>query len=333
MARKPLTTRQAIRAVKALRQEVMPPAGFSAAVHQRLQAPQPRTGWAGRLASWLAPKPVLAALAASTLALALVLLVLPGQDQRLTLVKSSAAVKAMADKSVVTGTGAGKSAVAGIAAGKSAAVETAAGKPAVAKVMAARPEIAQVPAQAALQAKAAPAKALPNLNRQPAPEVALVPQSSGPASAAAKSAAAPLPAPYSAGAAGMGMRPAMAAVAPKAASAGLRASISALAETSTATPVGYTSKAYPTILRASRGGMITIKAQSAGRADVRVTVYDRLGRQVAVIEGGILDSDAKLWDFFWKGTDESGAALASGIYMIRVQGPGYDDRHKVVVLR
>jgi len=106
--------------------------------------------------------------------------------------------------------------------------------------------------------------------------------------------------------------------------------------TATATPNPaaplFTSKAYPTILHTSRGAVMKIRASlGSNRGSIRVTVYDRLGSQVAVITGGA--QAGQEWDYTWNGTDEDGAALASGIYVVRVQGPGYDDRHKVAVLR
>ena len=323
MARKPLTTRQVLSAVKSLRQEVMPPAGFNASVRARLQPALAGPGWASRLSAWLSPKPALAALSASALALALVLLVSPGP------VKVSQAPQASPKA---------PAALAAAAPLKSA-------KPAltVAKQLApSRAALALAPAAPQAQAVAAPAKPLPNLNRQPGADVAMAPQAPAPALAARL--AAPTQAAY-AGAAGGGLRIASASSAP---APGLRSSLASFNEagptiTATATPnpaspnssgLGYTSKAYPTILRSSRGANMKIRASSGARGSIRVTVYDRLGNQVAVIGNGSPDTaTANVMDYSWNGTDESGAALASGIYIVRVQGPGYDDRHKVVVLR
>jgi len=330
MARKPLTIRKVQSAVRSLRQEVMPPAGFSASVRARLEPVPAGLGFAARLAApfvaWSSPKPALAALGASALALALVLLVAAGPGK---VSHARLASPARAQAAPV------------------AAAPLPAQKPLLAAAQ--RPVLAsaaqaQAPSAPRAQLAKASAKPLPDLNRQPGSDVALQAASAAPAIAARQAAAAP--APY-AGAAASGMRIASASLAP-APSAGLRSSMSGLIEvpvsspTSTATPAAaisapsFTSKAYPTILRTSRGINLTVRASlGSGRGSIRITVYDRLGDQVAVITriSTTPPCPANYMQYSWNGTDDSGAALASGIYMVRVQGPGYDDRHKVVVLR
>lgn len=85
------------------------------------------------------------------------------------------------------------------------------------------------------------------------------------------------------------------------------------------------------VLRASRGesALILFRLAEAGR--VRVEVRDRLGRLVAVLADR--DFGAGQHSLGWGGGADEGAMAASGVYQLRIKGPGLEASHKVAVVR
>lgn len=96
-------------------------------------------------------------------------------------------------------------------------------------------------------------------------------------------------------------------------------------------PVAGDSQVRNNVLRASRGeaALILFKVRQAGH--VRVDIFDRLGRPVAVLSDG--DRSAGDYSLNWTGTADNGGMAASGLYVVRVQAPGYEARHKVLLIK
>jgi hypothetical protein len=74
---------------------------------------------------------------------------------------------------------------------------------------------------------------------------------------------------------------------------------------------------------------IEFSAPSRGRVTVRV--YNLRGQRVATLVDGVVDAGRHV--FVWKGTDASGAALASGIYLYEVSGFDQTVTRKLALLR
>ena len=66
-------------------------------------------------------------------------------------------------------------------------------------------------------------------------------------------------------------------------------------------------------------------------AEVRLTVHDRLGRTVRVFADG--PYDAGRHDITWNGRDDSGAAMASGLYLYRLEAGGISRAGKMTLVR
>jgi flagellar hook assembly protein FlgD len=67
----------------------------------------------------------------------------------------------------------------------------------------------------------------------------------------------------------------------------------------------------------------------AGRA--RLRVFDVSGRRVATL----LDRDlaAGRHSAFWSGRDDEGRPVASGVYLYRVEAPGFTQTRKMALLK
>jgi len=85
------------------------------------------------------------------------------------------------------------------------------------------------------------------------------------------------------------------------------------------------------VIHASRNesAFILFNLHEAGL--VRVVVYDRLGRTVAVLYDGGLGAGPQ--DLRWSGAADSGGMAASGIYEVRISGPGLQARHKILLAK
>jgi hypothetical protein len=82
---------------------------------------------------------------------------------------------------------------------------------------------------------------------------------------------------------------------------------------------------------ASRGEYADILFQLKDQGHVRIECYDRNGRLVGVLDDS--DHPAGTFEVRWYGFDGQGQMSPTGIYLVRVIGPGYDERHKVVLIR
>jgi hypothetical protein len=65
--------------------------------------------------------------------------------------------------------------------------------------------------------------------------------------------------------------------------------------------------------------------------DVKLTVYNVLGRKVRVLFDGYQSAGAHF--LRWDGTDDSGAELGSGIYIYRLQTNGFADSKKMILMK
>jgi hypothetical protein len=78
-------------------------------------------------------------------------------------------------------------------------------------------------------------------------------------------------------------------------------------------------------------GGTTLSFSLPHREDVRLSVYDITGRLVAEIDAG--SREAGPHEILWDGRDRSGAEVASGIYLCRLDAGDYHTTGKVTVLR
>jgi hypothetical protein len=79
------------------------------------------------------------------------------------------------------------------------------------------------------------------------------------------------------------------------------------------------------------GGLTTIRFVLPQEARAEVTIFDRLGRQVRVLNNEILPQGYNL--VFWDGKDENGFQLPSGIYFYRVRSGGFEQVKKLTLIR
>ncbi|HEB85232.1 MAG TPA: T9SS type A sorting domain-containing protein [Bacteroidetes bacterium] len=88
-------------------------------------------------------------------------------------------------------------------------------------------------------------------------------------------------------------------------------------------PAGFALTAYPTPFNSTLRVSVTLP----GRADLRITLLNLLGREVAVIREGRVSEGAHSYAF-------RAGGLSSGIYLLRATVPGrMDEVRKVVLLR
>lgn len=85
------------------------------------------------------------------------------------------------------------------------------------------------------------------------------------------------------------------------------------------------------VVHASRGEAALIFVDLLEAGHVRVEVFDRLGHSVSVLYDGDLNAGPN--SLRWSGAADKGGMAASGIYMVRITGPGLDGRHKVLLAR
>jgi hypothetical protein len=85
------------------------------------------------------------------------------------------------------------------------------------------------------------------------------------------------------------------------------------------------------VIHAARheSAFILFNLQEAG--PVRVVVYDRLGRTVAVLYDGDLSAGPQ--DLRWSGAADAGGMAASGIYQVRISAPGLQARHNILLAK
>ncbi len=83
--------------------------------------------------------------------------------------------------------------------------------------------------------------------------------------------------------------------------------------------------------RASQGEYASILFDLKTAGEVRVEIFDRLGRRVVVLQDSTLGPG--LHEVRWSGHDESGQLCPTGIYLARIKTAQFDERHKIVFVR
>jgi C1A family cysteine protease len=78
-------------------------------------------------------------------------------------------------------------------------------------------------------------------------------------------------------------------------------------------------------------GTTTIVYSVAERADVDVRIYDTAGRLIRVVES--VSREPGRYSAVWRGVDESGRAVASGVYFCSINAGGFKDTRKIIYLR
>jgi hypothetical protein len=87
------------------------------------------------------------------------------------------------------------------------------------------------------------------------------------------------------------------------------------------------SPAYPNPF----GGQTTVEYALTERADVRLSVYDVMGRRVAMLAEGARPSGVH--SVTWDGTSDGGQQLASGLYLIRLVADGQMATSRITLVR
>ena len=77
--------------------------------------------------------------------------------------------------------------------------------------------------------------------------------------------------------------------------------------------------------------MTTIAFNLPASQRVRVEVYDLTGRRIAVVADDVFGAGENR--LTWRGTDNSGRSMASGVYFVRVTGPGVELKQRAMLLK
>jgi flagellar hook assembly protein FlgD len=77
--------------------------------------------------------------------------------------------------------------------------------------------------------------------------------------------------------------------------------------------------------------MTTIAFNLPESQRVRVEVYDLTGRRIAVVADGMFNAGENR--LTWRGTDNGGRSMASGVYFVRVTGPGVELKQRAMLLK
>ena len=76
---------------------------------------------------------------------------------------------------------------------------------------------------------------------------------------------------------------------------------------------------------------VTVPFSLAEAGRVRVTVYDIAGRHVATLADDAFGRGEL--ELVWKGRDDEGREVGSGIYFVKMEAPGFRETEKLVLLR
>jgi len=77
--------------------------------------------------------------------------------------------------------------------------------------------------------------------------------------------------------------------------------------------------------------MTVIRFAVARTGRVKLAVYNVMGRPVRVLAEGV--RQASMYEVRWDGRDDTGSAVASGVYLYKLEAPGYGETKKMVLLR
>jgi hypothetical protein len=78
-------------------------------------------------------------------------------------------------------------------------------------------------------------------------------------------------------------------------------------------------------------GTTTIAYSLEGKSDVNIRIYDTAGRLIKVLEQKTKDPGR--YETVWRGDDNAGRAVASGIYFCRITTGSFSQTRKIVYLR
>ncbi len=81
----------------------------------------------------------------------------------------------------------------------------------------------------------------------------------------------------------------------------------------------------------ARGEEMTLSIKCDLREHVSIKIYNQMGEPVTVLVDG--DLPGGVHDFKWNGTNNHGAILASGVYFIIIESPGFRLREKGVIVK
>jgi len=98
----------------------------------------------------------------------------------------------------------------------------------------------------------------------------------------------------------------------------------------TGTGAGYV-MAYNNVFNPMKGQQATIKYSTSGSGRMVLTIYTVLGERVTTLFDGQVPEG--MGSINWNGRNSRGNLVASGVYIVRAQGPGVDDTQKIVVIK
>ena len=75
----------------------------------------------------------------------------------------------------------------------------------------------------------------------------------------------------------------------------------------------------------------TIRFQLPVRCDVQLSVFDVTGREIKSLVNGTMD--AGTYSVVWRGEDNMGRPLASGVYIVKVHAGSFIKTQKAVLLK
>ncbi|MCK5357393.1 MAG: T9SS type A sorting domain-containing protein, partial [Elusimicrobiales bacterium] len=90
-------------------------------------------------------------------------------------------------------------------------------------------------------------------------------------------------------------------------------------------------KIYQGIFDPAQGKKSYITTKIAAPGKVTVKVYDSMGRFIRTLFEG--DRNAGDYSDEWNGKNKDGSTVASGVYLIRVEGPGIKTTKRVLVVK
>ena len=90
-------------------------------------------------------------------------------------------------------------------------------------------------------------------------------------------------------------------------------------------------KAFNNVFNPNRGGKTTIRYDVEGSGKLTMKLYSRSGAYVATVYEGDVPAGKGAVD--WNGRNASGFVVASGVYLLKIEGPGLNKTVKVAVVK
>jgi Zn-dependent metalloprotease len=89
--------------------------------------------------------------------------------------------------------------------------------------------------------------------------------------------------------------------------------------------------AYNNVFNPLKGQYATVKYQTAGSGRLTISLYTVVGERIVTLFDGEVPEG--MGSLNWNGRNAAGNVVASGVYIVRAQGPGIDDTQKIVVIK